>query len=204
MGRITRCVLQRLPHSCIIIAGHMTQSSFFLQIYAQEDLDRAKLEIVKKTSMMDYAIGVYHEMHGEDAEVPLGASLHLPLQHVGKERDEGGSVCPAACFAVFPPSTAPPNTVSPLLACLSRPSELVEKKEAVLELYEKTAQDASKLASLIDDGELHPSAQGVEIIQADNFNFEYLSENHGVRPASRRVLGEGGGGDEPVGGGLKQ
>jgi translation initiation factor 3 subunit E len=67
---LTKTIIPYLDrHLVFPLLNHLLETSLF----PNEDVQRAQYELAKSTNMVDYAVALYGQVNGEDAEPPAGA-----------------------------------------------------------------------------------------------------------------------------------
>lgn len=77
---LTRTIIPYLDrHLVFPLLAHLLDNSGF----PAEDVIAAQYELAKNTNMVDYAVHLFNQLNGEDAEAPAGASTSLSRVSVG-------------------------------------------------------------------------------------------------------------------------
>ena len=73
---LTKTIIPYLDrHLVFPLLSHLLETSLF----PAEDVIAAQYELAKSTNMVDYAVHLYSQLNGEDADAPPGASEPSPL-----------------------------------------------------------------------------------------------------------------------------
>ena len=142
---------------------------------------KAKFELARKTSMAEYAIAVYKELHGEDAAVPAGehgcrsSGNTAPASLDGRRAARPPARPARLCCATFPAS---PLACRP--ATLDNAAELEAAKEAVAEQWRRHMDAAGPLIQIVDNGSGAASEAMTEMLSLHTFTPEHLAAAYGV------------------------
>jgi translation initiation factor 3 subunit E len=67
---LTKTIIPYLDrHLVFPLLAHLLETSSF----PAEDVQKAQYELAKSTNMVDYAVMLFQQVNGEDAETPAGA-----------------------------------------------------------------------------------------------------------------------------------
>lgn len=80
---LTKTIIPYLDrHLVFPLLNHLLETSLF----PVEDVISAQYELAKSTNMVDYAVGLYAQVNGEDAEPPAGAQTWPTSLHWSSEQ----------------------------------------------------------------------------------------------------------------------